>query len=166
MTGIMKRLSAAILVASTVLGATVARAQELEISEAGYYEADGVNVMMFDDFYPEGHQGGLTVIQRGVRTAANGDLRLEETPGQWAPTPVMGEKKIDRTAGTIRVRLWYPDSSKDRKGFNPLVYPDLRFRYTVRTESRGGSILLTVDLDESLPPQWQGRVGFNSVNAI
>ena len=44
-------------------------------------KVQGLNVMVFDDFYPEGHQGGLTIIQHGTRVAANGDVRLEPTPG-------------------------------------------------------------------------------------
>ena len=61
----------------------------LRINEEGYYETQGLNVMMFDDFYPEGHQGGVSVIQNGQRVATNGDLRLDPTPGQWQPTPAV-----------------------------------------------------------------------------
>lgn len=85
----------------------------LRINEQGYYETHGLNVMMFDDFYPEGHQGGLTIVQSGKRIAANGDVRLEPTPGQWAPVPVVGKRNIDKESGTISVQLWYPDSSKE-----------------------------------------------------
>ncbi|MGE5314830.1 MAG: glycoside hydrolase family 9 protein [Acidobacteriota bacterium] len=134
----------------------------LVIGGSGYYEAPGVNVIMFDDFYPDGHQGGLTIIQCGRRIAANGDLRLEPTPGQWAPVPAMGVRRIDTAAGRISVRLWYPDSSKDRKGFNPIAYPDLRFAYTVRTEpAEEGGIRVIVDLDKELPQEWADKVGFN-----
>jgi hypothetical protein len=132
-----------------------------KITAEGYYEAPGVNVILFDDFYPDGHQGGLTLVQHGRRIAANGDLRLEPTPGQWSPVPVMGKRTVDREKGTISVDLWYPDSSKDRKGFNPIIYPDLRFTYTVRTEPFGSSIKLIVDLERPLPPEWAGKVGFN-----
>jgi hypothetical protein len=131
------------------------------IGEEGYYTADGINVMLFDDFYPEGHQGGLTIVQRGTRVAANGDLRLEPAPGQWSPVPVIGPRRIDRERGTIAVDLWYPDSTKDRRGFNPILYPDVRLAYTVTTATEGGSIRVTVDLAEPLPRAWEGRIGFN-----
>lgn len=117
--------------------------------------------MLFDDFYPEGHQGGLTIVQAGRRIAANGDLRLEPTPGQWAPVPRVGRRNVDSSRGTITVELWYPDSSKNRRGFNPVDYPDLRFKYHVTTTSVGNSIRLTVDLDEPLPAAWARKVGFN-----
>lgn len=131
------------------------------INEQGYYETQSLNVMLFDDFYPEGHQGGLTIVQCGTRVAANGDIRLEPTPGQWSPVPTIGEKHVDKKQGVISVELWYPDSSKNRKGFNPIVYPDLRFTYTIRTEAVGNSIKLTVDLKEPLPASWANKVGFN-----
>ncbi|MEX0601792.1 MAG: glycoside hydrolase, partial [Bacteroidota bacterium] len=81
----------------------------LRINAEGYYEAPGVNVMVFDDFYPEGHQGGVTIVQCGVRLAANGDLRLEPTPGQWSPVPAVGPRRVDTAGGKIAVTLWYPD---------------------------------------------------------
>src|SRR5690606_8685918 len=50
---------------------------------------------------------------------------------------------------------------KDRKGFNPIVYPDLHFSYVVKVVPAGESFRIIVDLDEPLPPEWIGKVGFN-----
>ncbi len=133
----------------------------LQINDKGYYEMQGLNIMMFDDFYPEGHQGGLSIVQFGTRVAANGDVRLEPTPGQWAPVPKVGKRMVDKDAGVITVSLSYPDSSKDKRGFNPINYPDLKFHYTIKTELVGNSIKLTVNLDKPLPDEWANRVGFN-----
>ncbi len=134
---------------------------ELKINDAGYYELPGLNIMSFDDFYPEGHQGGITIVMFGKRLAANGDVRLEPTPGQWSPVPKMGKKIIDRKNNSITVELWYPDSSKDRKGFNPIIYPNLKLKYKIRTEAEGNSIKIIVDLDKPLPEEWSKKVGFN-----
>ena len=133
----------------------------LHLNEAGYYERPGLNVMVFDDFYPEGHQGGVTIVQCGRRMAANGDVRLESAPGQWSPVPGVGQKTIDRERGTITVSLWYPDSSKERKGFNPIIYPDLAFHYSITTEPAGEGIRIVVNLERPLPKEWANRVGFN-----
>ena len=135
--------------------------ERLKINENDYYELPGLNVMVFDDFYPEGHQAGITIVQFGKRVAANGDVRLEPTPGQWAPVPKVGGKNVDRENGIIKVQLSYPDSSKDRKGYNPLIYPDLKFKYTVKTETVGQSVKVTVDLEEPLSSGWDGKIGFN-----
>ena len=133
----------------------------LVINESGYYEAPGLNVMLFDDFYPEGHQGGFTIIQHGVRVAANGDVRIDPSPGQWSPIPKMGEKNVDKENEIISVELWYPDSSRDEKGFNPIIYPDLTFKYKIRTEAIGNSIKLSVDLEKPLLDEWANKIGFN-----
>lgn len=133
----------------------------LKINSLGYYELNGLNVMVFDDFYPEGHQGGLTIVQHDNRVAANGDLRLEPTPGQWSPVPKLIKKNVDKEKGIIEVKLSYPDEEKDRKGFNPITYPDLKLNYSIRTECFGNSIRLIVDLDKPLPEIWAERVGFN-----
>lgn len=153
--------SSIFLFSNTIIPQTDAPALKLRINDKGYYETPGLNVMVFDDFYPDGHQGGLTIIQFGVRTAANGDLRLEATPGQWSPVPAVGQRIVDKENGTITVGLSYPDSSKDRKGFNPIIYPDLKFKYKIRTEAAGNSIKLIVDLENPLPDEWIGKIGFN-----
>src|SRR5579872_1424715 len=57
-----------------------------------YLQNQGVNVMLAQDFYPEGHQGGVGIIQNGQRVATNGDIRLEPTPGQWSPIPKVGQR--------------------------------------------------------------------------
>ena len=141
--------------------ATFAQKKDLTLNESGYFEIPGLNVMVFDDFYPEGHQGGVSVIQFGTRVLSNGDVRLEPTPGQWAPVPKVGERIVDKENNTITVELSYPDSSKDRKGFNPIIYPNLKFNYIIKTEAVGQSIKVTVDLEKPLPAEWVGKIGFN-----
>ncbi|MEQ9378946.1 MAG: glycoside hydrolase family 9 protein [Imperialibacter sp.] len=136
--------------------------QQLQINEQGYFDMQGLNVTVFSDIYPDGHQTGVTIIQHGNRVAANGDLRLEASPGQWSPVPKGGELNIDKQAGTISQRLWYPDSSKNRKGFNPILYPDLTFAYSVEVKAlQGNTFSVVVHLDEPLPAEWIGKVGFN-----
>ncbi len=78
------------------------------LNNEGYYEAPGVNVMVFSDFYPEGHQSGVTIVQCGSRVAANGDVRLEPTPGQWSPTPVMGTAEYRSETGNRKRRSLVP----------------------------------------------------------
>ena len=133
----------------------------LVLNDQGYFEMPGLNVMVFHDTYPEGHQGGVTVIQNGVRVASNGDLRLEPAPGQWQPVPQVGQRDIDAAGACVRVSCRYPDPDRNGKGFNPVVYPDLHIRYRVSVRAEGTSFRITVDLDRPLPEKWTGRVGFN-----
>jgi hypothetical protein len=117
--------------------------------------------MAFDDIYPEGHQGGLSLIMHGNRVAANGDLRLEPTPGQWQPVPKQRDRKLDPLARTIITQSGYPDSSRHLTGFNPMIYPGLVLNYTVTVKAEGPSIRVTVDLDRPLPQEFIGKAGFN-----
>jgi endoglucanase len=133
----------------------------LSINDREYLEMRGLNVMLAHDYYPEGHQGGVGIIQNGLRVATNGDLRLEPTPGQWQPTPVVGPRQVDRASQEISVHMSYPDYSKDRQGFNPISYPDLVLSYTVRVWPEGNAFRIAVDLDAPLPSDWVGKVGFN-----
>jgi hypothetical protein len=133
----------------------------LHLNELEYLEMPGLNVMLAHDYYPEGHQGGVGIIQNGLRVATNGDLRLDRTPGQWQPVPKVGKRVVDKATGEISLRAEFPDDAKNRKGFNPVDYPDLRFAYTVRVRPEGQSFRILVDLEQPLPDEWIGRVGFN-----
>ncbi|NQU86267.1 MAG: glycoside hydrolase family 9 protein, partial [Mariniphaga sp.] len=116
---------------------------------------------VFYDVYPEGHQGAIVIIQNGTRVATNGDIRLEPTPGQWQPIPKVGERQVFPDDNEIRVNCSFPDERKDRKGFNPLFYPDLDFSYNVRVFGEGKNFRIVVDLEKPLPEEWIGKVGFN-----
>jgi hypothetical protein len=158
----MRRHSALLLIGVPALLAAGPGASNLRIGDRGYLTAPGLDVFVFTDIYPDGHQTGVTVIQHGVRVAANGDLRLEPAPGQWSPMPKSGERKVDTRTGTITQSLRYPDPEKDKKGFNPIFYPDLDLGYSIHVSPAGGnSFRIRVDLDKPLPAEWVGKVGFN-----
>ena len=139
--------------------ATTMAAQDFKLNESGYYTAGSVDVMAFSDFYPEGHQGGVSVLMGDRRVATNGDIRMEATPGQWQPVPKQLKREIEGNA--IVTTLCYPDSSRHLTGFNPTVYPDYQVIYKVRVEPQGDGILVTVDLDRPVPEFLLGKVGFN-----
>jgi endoglucanase len=150
------------LLASAIAFSSLSFADELIINDKDYFEMQGLNVTVFSDIYPDGHQTGVTVIQHGSRIAANGDLRLEISPGQWSPVPVGGKQTVDKKSQTITQSLSYPDPSKDRKGFNPIIYPDLKFTYEVKvTALDNNQFKISVDLEKPLPKEWVGKIGFN-----
>lgn len=159
----LSRFPALLLLANLCTWALGATAQEpsLKLNEQEYLEMPGLNVMLAHDYYPESHQGGVGFIQNGLRVATNGDLRLETVPGQWQPVPAVGTRQVNRETGEISVRMTYPDPVKNRRGFNPIDYPDLELSYTVRVIPDGKSFRVRVDLDRPLPAEWVGRVGFN-----
>jgi len=154
---IMKRLFSVLI--SLFLCVIHCWSQDFVIGEGGYFSNEGVDVMAFYDFYPEGHQGGVCVIMNGNRVATNGDLRFEATPGQWQPVP----RQISREVGAdyIRAKLAYPDSSRHLTGFNPMIYPDVVLEYTVTTRAVGDHIEVTLDLDRPIPDAFIGKAGFN-----
>ncbi len=133
----------------------------LVINGSNYFEMHGLNVMVFDDSYPEGHQGGITIIQNGVRVAANGDLRLDASPGQWQPLPKTEKKVIDTVNNSVTVTLYFPDPERADQQFNPVPRPDIELRYQVRVQAECESVRITVDLEEPVPEKWIGKVGFN-----
>ena len=147
-----------VLVVATLFGVEAA-AQNFQLTKGGYFKNAGVDVMAFDDIYPEGHQGGVCIIMNGHRVATNGDIRLEATPGQWQPVP----KQLGREVGdnSITATMMYPDSTRHLTGFNPMIYPDLNLTYKVRVEAKGRQIEVTVDLDSPIPDYLIGKAGFN-----
>lgn len=117
--------------------------------------------MAYDDIYPEGHQGGVSLIMHGNRVATNGDIRLEPTPGQWQPVPKQIRRDADIDANSITAHLTFPDSARHMTGFNPMIYPDFMFHYRVTVWGEGSAVVVTVDLDRPVPEKFLGKVGFN-----
>ncbi len=114
------------------------------LNDQQVFEAPGLAAMVFHDFYPEGKQGGLTLIQHGERVAACGDVRLEPTPGQWHPLPKVGERQV--AGDGVRV---------------PAEFESAGIAYTVRVWPEGESLCVAVTLAAPLPAEWEGKLGFN-----
>src|SRR5262245_6800006 len=150
-----------VLVCSLFASLPVFAADDFKLNAQEYFERPGINVMYGQDYYPEGHQGGLSILMHDERIASNGDVRLEPSPGQWSPIPKPGKREVDAATQEIRVPLAFPDAERDRKGFNPIIYPDLKLNYTVRARPEGESIRVSVDFNEPIPKDFVGKVGFN-----
>jgi len=116
--------------------------------------------MAFDDFYPEGHQSGVSIIMHGNRIASNGDMRFDETPGQWQAVPRQDSREIDASTNTIVTSLGFPDTAR-QTGFNPMVYPDVNIDYKLTVKGDGDSVVVTVDLNTPVPDSFSGKMCFN-----
>ena len=148
----------------------------LKIGEGSYFEMPGLNVLVYNNTFTEGHQGGVEIIQHGVRVATNGELRLSPSPGQWQPLPKLGVgyeargvspqgvdlegRVVDKENNVISLPCSYPNESRDRKGFNPIIYPDLKINYEVHVKAEGKTFTITVDLEKPIPDVWLNRVGY------
>jgi hypothetical protein len=117
-----------------------------KINELEYLEAQGLSVLVFHNFYPEGKQGGIEIIQHGERVATNGDLRLEPAPGQWSRVPKAGKREVNLNKGIIRM---------------PLSFPEHDYSFVARVEAEGDSVLVGIDLDSPLPSEIVGKASFN-----
>ena len=148
-------------VAALLMGAALANAQGFKVNDLEYFENHGANVMVFSDVYPEGHQGGLTIVMNGDRVAGSGDVRLEISQGQWQGLPRMRSRQVNKEGNEISVTLSYPDSTHHLSGFNPAIYPDVTFNYTVNVKGDGDAVVVTVDLNRPVPEWLAGKIGFN-----
>ena len=87
--------------------------QSLNLNSKNYLERRGVNVMVYGNpfsaiFYDE-KRSGIDVIHHGVMTITNGGVRLSDTPEQWDLVPEMESRQVDRTTGTVSVKLYYKE---------------------------------------------------------
>lgn len=110
------------------------------INDLGYFEMPGFDVMVFDDYYPSGHQSGVTIIQNGIRVAANGDIRF------GVAAPAKNIKKVDKAAGTIEAEV---------------NYPEISFKYSVKVKAADKKIIVTADLGTPLPADLEGKAWFS-----
>jgi endoglucanase len=135
-----------------VLCGGVAAAQQapLALSDSGSFEARGVSVLVFSNWYSglfsDSKLSGVELIHHGVRTATNGDVRLSNTPEQWDPIPELVARRVDRAAGRIEASLRYPAYG---------------FAYRVEAEADGPAVVVRVALGAPLPKALEGRAGFN-----
>src|SRR5678815_3781127 len=84
-----------------LMSGTALAADEFKLNAQEYFERPGINVMYGQDYYPEGHQGGLSILMHDERVASNGDVRLEPSPGQWSPIPKPGQRAMDAATQEI-----------------------------------------------------------------
>ncbi len=142
----------------------------LTLNERGYLHTRGLDVQLGLDKYPEGHQSGLMVLLRDRRIISNGDVRLEACPGQFQAVPKQLEQGNDGTG--LWMRAAFPDPAKNRRGFNPVRYPDVEAQWRISVtplsaqESASESIStqafeLCVELESPLPAHACPGAGFN-----
>ena len=75
--------------------------------------------------------------------------------------PKQDKRVVNKQGNEITTWLSYPDPSRNRKGFNPIDYPDLNLSYQVHVRGEGQGVRIVVDLDRPLPAAFVGKVGFN-----
>ena len=89
------------------LSSNTAFCQKLQLNDLGYFEARGVNVLVFSNqyngFFFDEKTSGIEIIHHGVRTATGGAVRLQPTPEQWDQIPIMTERKVDGKSYSIEV---------------------------------------------------------------
>jgi endoglucanase len=123
---------------------------KLGLNELDYFEARGFNVLVFNNWYSslfgDSKISGIEIIHHEVRTATNGDVRLNPTPVQWDAIPELVERKVNRENKSIEVFL---------------TYPFYHFTYMIKAEPRDDGILLSVNLDKEIPPELEGVAGFH-----
>ena len=147
----MKRLLP-IIAALCALVSCVTKSEQgkLEINERGYFESQGVNVLVYSNRYQgvfcDEKTAGIEIIQRGVRIATGGGVRLMNTPEQWDIYSTLTERTIDTLGGAINCR------------FN---YQDYNFQYGLTVKQDGNGIRISVELDEPLPEFFAGKAGLN-----
>jgi len=122
----------------------------LKLNELDYFETRGFNLLVFSNWYninfDDSKLSGIEIIHHEVRTATNGDVRLNPTPEQWDPIPELVERKVNKENNSIEALL---------------TYPEYDFDYTIKAQAHDGGILLSVNIEEPLPQELVGRAGFN-----
>jgi endoglucanase len=125
-------------------------AQELRLNDLDYFEDRGVNIFVFSNppggMFNDSKTSGVEIIHHGIRTATNGDVRLQHTPEQWDPLAEYVERKINTEENSIEAYLHYPKYN---------------FDYMIKVTGTDGGVRISVHLDSPLPPELDNRAGFN-----
>lgn len=154
----MKNVRFALFLVSLVVIRAPGQVSELSINDQEYFELPGLNVMVYHDYYAVGHQSGITIIQNGERVAANGDIRLEPVD---RPFPGYGKRQVDLRDKQISVTAGYADSLREKYTDWRFPYPEINIVCHVTVKAEASAIRISVDLDEPLPAEWAGKIGFS-----
>lgn len=123
---------------------------DLVLNDSNYFETRGLNYLVFSNIYDatfdDSKISAVELIHHGVRTATNGDVRMNPTPGQWDKLP----KYIGRTP-----------NREERRMDVQLSYPEYDFDYRLSGEARDGGFYLSVNIDKPLPEALNGVAGLN-----
>lgn len=145
----IKKYSGLFGIAFFISGFYAGAQTKLILNDSNYFEARGLNVFVFNNRYGlfgDEKASGIEIIHHGVRTATNGDVRLNPTPMQWDSIPQFVKREVKKEYNTI-------------EGF--LTYRSYDFAYSVRAESKDNGIAISVYLNNPLPPALTGKAGFN-----
>ncbi|MDR0954270.1 MAG: glycoside hydrolase family 9 protein [Rikenellaceae bacterium] len=128
----------------------VSYGQSLKLNDQDYFEARGVNVLVYSNRYSpvffDEKLAGIELIHHGVRTATGGAVRLHNAPEQWDLVPAIVDRKVDRETNTISTTL---------------RYADFEFDSEMRVTPSGKGFLVQVYLDKPVPKELEGRAGLN-----
>ncbi len=127
-----------------------ASSQDLILNDLGYFETQGVNVLVYNNLFTGGFNdektAGIELIHHGVRTSQGGAVRLSNTPEQWDLVPAIPVRKVNRESQSIE---------------SVLKYEDYDFDSRVVVTARGKGVEISVYLDKPLPKILEGSAGFN-----
>ena len=139
-----------ILSLALLLSVTIAGAQDLRLNDLGYFERQGVNVLVFSNNFNGGFNdeknSGIEIIHHGVRTVQGGAVRLNNTPEQWDLVPRTTSRKVDPENQTIEVGLRYNDYDFDSR---------------IVVTAKGKAVEIAVWLDKPVPEKLAGEAGLN-----
>lgn len=124
--------------------------QDLKLNELDYFEAQGVNFLVYSNLFTGGFNdeknAGIELIHHGVRTSQGGAVRLSNTPEQWDLVPTILNRKVNRASRTIEATLRYEDYNFDSR---------------VVVTAKGKGVEIAVYLDKPVPKALEGSAGFN-----
>ena len=124
--------------------------QDLRLNDRGYFERQGVNVLVFSNNFNGGFNdeknSGIEIIHHGVRTVQGGAIRLNNTPEQWDLVPRTTSRKVDPENQTIEVGLRYNDYDFDSR---------------IVVTAKGKAVEIAVWLDKPVPEKLAGEAGLN-----
>ena len=146
----MRRLLPIIVILCAFASCSKNSAGKLEINERGYFETQGVNVLVYSNRYQgvfcDEKTAGVELIQRGVRIATGGGVRLMNTPEQWDIYSTLTERTIDTLGGVISCHF---------------KYQDYEFEYDLKVKEEGTGFRMWVELDNPVPQNLVGKAGLN-----
>jgi hypothetical protein len=133
-----------------VIEAAAGHAEPLKVTSDQTLATQGLTVIVdqntFSPIFFDEKNAGIQIVLHGERIATDGAVRLDRTPEQWAPVPLLKSRALGSE----------PNQVVGRSAFK-----EVDLSYTVKVTAEGDGFRIAVDLDKPLPASLDGKAGFN-----
>ena len=106
-----------------------------KITKDEYLDSHQASILAFHNFYPEGKQGGIEIIQHQERIASCGMLSAFKKSGKGLGYPELKKRKADKKKNVLTAKV---------------IHKNINLEYSIKLFARENSVVMSLHLNKTL----------------